>query len=95
MSAWDPQTTKKGGLPHLSFILRKPEPLGMEFKVAASALLDMVLAIEIQEGRDAMRAKNPTHLGSTAACTHHLVDMTKSLDIDGNEERCLILGDSW
>jgi hypothetical protein len=32
MSAWCPQTTKTGGLPHLSFILRKPEPLGTEFK---------------------------------------------------------------
>ena len=32
MSAWKPQTTKTGGLPHLSFILRKPEPLGTEFK---------------------------------------------------------------
>ena len=32
MSAWCPQSTKTGGLPHLSFILRKPEPLGTEFK---------------------------------------------------------------
>jgi hypothetical protein len=35
MSAWCPQTTKTGGLPHLSFILRKPEPLGTEFKTIA------------------------------------------------------------
>jgi hypothetical protein len=37
MSAFQPQTTKKGsylgGLPHISFILRKPKPLGTEFKV--------------------------------------------------------------
>jgi hypothetical protein len=35
MSAWCPQTSKTGGLPHLSFILRKPEPLGTEFKTIA------------------------------------------------------------
>ena len=33
MSAFVPQTTALGGLPHLSFIFRKPKPLGTEFKV--------------------------------------------------------------
>ena len=28
MSAWCPQKTKTGGLPHLSYISRKPKPLG-------------------------------------------------------------------
>jgi hypothetical protein len=35
MSAFKPQTTTTGNLPHLSFILRKPEPLGTEFKTIA------------------------------------------------------------
>jgi hypothetical protein len=34
MSPWNPTTTKTGGLPFLSFIMRKPKPLGTEFKVA-------------------------------------------------------------
>jgi hypothetical protein len=38
MSAWCPQTTKTGGLPHLSFILQKPEPLGTEFKTIACSV---------------------------------------------------------
>ena len=33
MSAWVPRTTATGGLPNISYILRKPEPLGTEFKV--------------------------------------------------------------
>jgi hypothetical protein len=37
MSAFRPRTSKTGGLPHLSFILRKPEPLGTEFKTIACA----------------------------------------------------------
>jgi len=28
MSAWRPRTTATGGLPNISFIVRKPEPLG-------------------------------------------------------------------
>jgi hypothetical protein len=32
MSAWCPRKDKTGGLPNISFILRKPEPLGTEFK---------------------------------------------------------------
>jgi hypothetical protein len=34
MSAYCPWTTQPGGLPHLSFIGRKPEPLGTDFKVS-------------------------------------------------------------
>ena len=33
MSAWRPRTSSAGGLPNISFILRKPRPLGTEFKV--------------------------------------------------------------
>jgi hypothetical protein len=32
MSAWCPRKDKTGGSPNISFILRKPEPLGTEFK---------------------------------------------------------------
>ena len=34
MSAFVPRTSRTGGLPHLSFIKRKPEPLGTELKVS-------------------------------------------------------------
>ncbi len=33
MSEWKPRTSALGGLPNISFILRKPKPLGTEFKV--------------------------------------------------------------
>lgn len=96
MSAWHPQTTKTGRLPHISFIIRKPEPLGTEFKVIASPALNVGLAIELQEGKEPMQQKNPQNLGSTAACMHRLVEMTRGLNEDGNGfERCIILGDSW
>ena len=34
MSAFRPRTTKQSLLPHISFIARKPKPLGTEFKVS-------------------------------------------------------------
>jgi hypothetical protein len=37
MSAYQPRTSTTGGLPNISFILRKPEPLGTEFKTIACA----------------------------------------------------------
>jgi hypothetical protein len=35
MSAWHPRKNKTEGLPNISFILQKPEPLGTEFKCIA------------------------------------------------------------
>jgi hypothetical protein len=43
MSAWRPRKDKTGGLPNISFILRKPEPLGTEFKSMACSLTGICL----------------------------------------------------
>ena len=58
MSALKPQTTKKGNLPNISYIMRKPEPLGTELKTVASVESNgpMIYA-EIQEGKLGMRNK--------------------------------------
>jgi len=37
MSAFQPRTTKTGQLPNLSFVQRKPKPLGTEFKTVADS----------------------------------------------------------
>ena len=37
MSAFFSDTRKTGNLPHLSYVMRKPEPLGTEFKTMAAA----------------------------------------------------------
>jgi len=55
MSAFCPQTRSTGNLPHLSFIMRKPEDLGTEFKVVACLMTGILLHLEIQKGCDAMR----------------------------------------
>ena len=45
MSQWKPRTTDKGRLPHLSFVLRKPRPLGTEFKTVACAETGMFILL--------------------------------------------------
>ena len=43
MSAYRPQTSKTGNIPHLSFIARKPEPLGTELKMLHQELQTVLL----------------------------------------------------
>jgi hypothetical protein len=47
MSMYWPCTTKLGGLPNISYILRKPEPLGTEFKTSVCPQLNVMTHIEI------------------------------------------------
>lgn len=69
MSAFQPRASKLGGLPHLSFIKRKPRPLGTEFKCAADGPSGVMLWLEIQEGKARMKGKALVGtLGANAAC---------------------------
>ena len=90
MSAFRPRKDKFGGLPNLSSIARiKPKPLGTEFKCVADATTGVMLHLEIQEGRDAMRsAEHVADLGVTTTCT---VRLGKAAGGNGNT----VVGDSW
>lgn len=77
------------GMPHLVKIARKPEGVGAEFKSLADPYTGIIMVLEIQEGRDAMRAKEKcAELGAGAACTWRL---TKHWHGSGRT----IIGDSW
>lgn len=97
MSPWRPCITKKGGLPHLSFILRKPQPLGTEFKSVACGVTGCMLHIEIQKGKDAMRiAEHSNAYGVTSACSLRLLNATvQSGQLPLNHRQELFLADSW
>ena len=78
MSAWRPQTTSKGGLPHLSFVDRKPEPLGTKFKNVACAITGIMLALEIQRGKtDDTVLKHDDVKSSTAAVSVRLAELSE------------------
>jgi len=75
MSAFCPQSRATGNLPHLSFIMQKPESLGTEFKVAACPITGIMLFLEIQKGHEKMReALYSNQCGVTAACVLRLVE---------------------
>jgi hypothetical protein len=70
MSPWKPRQSKTGNLPHMSFIMRKPKPLGTEFKSVARGLSGVLLHLETQRGKEGMKhSKYQQTLGETAACT--------------------------
>lgn len=69
MSAFKPRKSKLGGLPNISFIKRKPKPLGTEFKSVAEGRFGIMVYLEIQEGMLRMRQKAfCKELGANGAC---------------------------
>ena len=115
MSAWCPRKSKTGGLPNISYVIRKPEPLGKfftccccsftplsnpflfplgtEFKNIACCRIGCILALEIQRGKEGMRAqRHCATLGATAACTLRLMEEAQDSDIRVGAG---VRGDAW
>jgi hypothetical protein len=86
-----------GGLPHLSFIKRKPQPLGTELKSLCEGTMGMCVLIEVQKGKLRMARKKwvPT-FGATTACTLRLLENFKLNEIGLADpmKRC-VFADSW
>ena len=57
MSPFRPRTSASGALDHISFIDRKPKPMGTEFKCVCDGRNGLMLYLEIQEGTAAMAHK--------------------------------------
>jgi hypothetical protein len=94
MSSYRPRVTKLGGLPNISYILRKPEPLGTEFKTAVCPTLQVMTHMEICEGKEAMKSKPfQKDLGGTAACVVRMAQGTCQSSVDNRVE--IVKGDSW
>ncbi len=94
MCAYKPRTSKLGGLPNISYIKRKPEPLGTEFKTSVCPLLKIMTYLEIQRGKEAMKVL-PYHqsMGATAACAIRIAENVSQSHLDGRIE--VVKGDSW
>ena len=57
------------GLPALTYVSRKPKPMGTEFKCFIDSVLNIMLHIELQEGKVCMSDKNHfKELGAAASC---------------------------
>jgi Transposase IS4 len=97
MSAFRPQTKKAGNLPHISYVERKPEDLGTEFKVVADSVIGCCLYLEIQKGSKLMRESElvSPNLKVQAACTARLIKNTKKDNDNQQTSPEIYLGDSW
>ena len=86
-----------GGLPHLSYIKRKPKPLGTELKSVCEGTMGICIHIEIQKGKLAMaRKKFHREFGATTACTVrlcHALNMSEHAEVPPLA-RC-VFADSW
>ena len=98
MSAIRFRTMAKGNLLHLSYIFRKPEPLGTEFKTVACSATGALLFIELQRGKEGMKDScYHQELISTASCTKRTMEATKGIgqkSIKGGTKDCFLF-DSW
>ena len=91
MSAWVATSGEYriDGIPNLTKIARKPQGVGCELKSIADPFSGIIMHLEIQEGKYAMRAKEKSaELGAGAACTWR---MTKHWHGSGRT----VIGDSW
>ena len=92
MSAWRPRISKTGGLPNIPFILRKPEPIGTEFKNICCGKTVIIQCLEIQRGKEGMKEKPlQKDLGTTAACTVRLTDECHQQE---HSTKDLVMGDA-
>ena len=97
MSAFRPQTSKTGNLPHLSSIPRKPESLGTELKCTSCAKTKIMLHLEIQKGKQTMaRSTFQSELGATSACTLRMALTSRGCGWpEGDHKSDIFIGDSW
>ena len=91
-------TTSKGDLPQLSYIFRKLEPLGTEFKMVPCSITGALILIEIQRGKQGMKSSQYNlELVSTSVFTKILMEEMKELgqrSLKGST-RYFFLFDSW
>jgi hypothetical protein len=98
MIAWTGQSGP-GGIPHLSYVKRKPQPLGAEMKTVCDGSTGMCMLVEMQEGKERMRNRkfcndNP----ATVACTLRMLakmGVNETTLPDGQKLKRVCTADSW
>ena len=89
---------ERGNLPHLYYILCKPELLGEEFKTVACYATGALLLIELKRGKERTNTSNyRMQLGATTSCTKRMTEAAKGIghrDIKGATKDCFLF-ESW
>ena len=107
MSAFKPQTTATGNLPHLSFVKRKPEPLGTEFKDNLDQTTEIMKMLRLCRKRtDTTDVLEYRHMTTKKTAQVSLDIMKKSMhkpehdlpndpNVNPNATKDIFLGDAW
>ena len=86
-----------GGVPHLSFIKRKPHPLGVEVKTVCDCSTGVMMYCDLQEGKIRMQRKHyADKFPHTTACTARLF-FKMGMNETGIRNRIhrIVYADSW
>lgn len=90
---WRPRQTRFGRLPNISYVIRKPEPLGTEFKTVCYPITGVMTYIEIQRGKEGMKnMRLQIELGATAACTIRYAEGSHQVS---EALKATVKGDAW
>jgi hypothetical protein len=81
-----------GGLPHLSFVKRKPEPLGLESETVCDGDTGIVLRVEMQEGTTRMARKD--YLDDHTHTTASTLRLVEGSFVEDGKKRTVYIG-SW
>ena len=77
----------------MTWLLRKLEPLGTEFKTVCCAITGVMMVMEIQRGKDGMQdIKYNREYGATAGCTMRLAEKS-SQELYSTKD--IVVGDAW
>ena len=99
MIQWTGASGPPIGMPHMSYVPRKPIPLGCEIKCVADGTSGVMMYIEVQEGKTRMmRLRFADEYTATVATTLRMVAAMGLGEInlpESDKLRRVVVGDSW
>jgi hypothetical protein len=99
MIQWTGASGPPIGMPHMSYVPRKPIPLGCEIKCVADGTSGVMMYIEVQEGKTRMmRLRFADEYPATVATTLRMVAAMGLGEInlpESDKLRRVVVGDSW
>jgi hypothetical protein len=99
MIQWTGASGPPNGMPHMSYVPRKPTPLGLEDKCVADGTSGVIMYLALQEGKTRMmRLRFADENSATVATTLRMVAAMGLGEVslpDGEKLRRVIVGDSW
>lgn len=94
ISAFRPQTTATGNLPHLSYIQRKPEPLGTELKVSMCSELQVLKHLYLCRKKNDKSSVSEFENKTKKKTALVSLELMKKTCMSESENE-LFLGDAW